>query len=175
MGKNILLVGFMGVGKGALARDIARRDERLYALDTDDMIESMTNRKIKKIFATSGEEAFRALEQKTADWLAKNVTNAVISTGGGFYKVKNIKEIGTVVYLRADFDWILKRITGAANAKKKLKKRPLFQDIEKAEKLFYERYEAYEKVADIIVDVDKSDIESIVETILSSSLPKDPL
>ncbi len=93
MGKNILLIGFMGVGKGALARELVRCDGSLYALDTDDMIESMTNTRIKKIFATAGEEAFRALEQKTAQWLAGNVSNAVISTGGGFYKVKNIKDI----------------------------------------------------------------------------------
>ncbi|MCF6201561.1 MAG: shikimate kinase [Hydrogenimonas sp.] len=166
MGRNILLVGFMGVGKGALAREIVRKENSLYTLDTDDMIESLTNTKIKKIFATAGEEAFRALEQKTADWLAKNVSNAVISTGGGFYKVKNIKDIGIVVYLRADFDWILERIMGAPNAKKKLKKRPLFQDIEKAKALFYERYEAYEKVADIVVDVDKNGFDSITHMII---------
>ncbi|BDY13858.1 shikimate kinase [Hydrogenimonas cancrithermarum] len=167
MGKrNIVLIGFMGVGKGALAREIVRHEPALYALDTDDMIESLTNTKIKKIFATAGEAAFRALEQKTADWLAENVTNAVISTGGGFYKVDNLKAIGTVVYLQADFNWIVERILGAHNAKKKLKKRPLFQDLEKAKKLFDERYEAYEKVADIVVDVSKGDLETIAEELL---------
>ncbi len=166
MQKNILLIGFMGVGKGAVARELVRCDERLYALDTDDMIESLTNTRIKKIFATAGEAAFRALEQKSADWLAKNVTNAVISTGGGFYKVKNIKDIGTVVYLKADFSWILNRIMSAPNAKKKLKKRPLFQDIERAKRLFEERYEAYEEVADIVIDVSRGDTRSIAEEIL---------
>ena len=167
MQKNILLIGFMGVGKGALARELVRCDKSLYALDTDDMIESMTNTRIKKIFATAGEAAFRALEQKTADWLAKNVTNAVISTGGGFYKVNNIKNIGTVVYLKADFSWILNRIMSAPNAKKKLKKRPLFQDIEKAKKLFEERYTAYEEVADIVIDVTGGDTGSVAEAILN--------
>ncbi len=164
--KNIVLVGFMGVGKGALARELVRRDPSLYALDTDDMIESLTNTRIKKIFATAGEAAFRALEQKTADWLAENVTNAVISTGGGFYKVKNISAIGTVVYLKADFDWILARILGAPNAKKKLKKRPLFQDVEKAKKLFEERFEAYEKIADIVLDVTETDTEETAKKLL---------
>jgi len=98
MRKNILLIGFMGVGKGALARELVRCDSSLYALDTDDMIESLTNTKIKKIFATAGEEAFRALEQKTADWLAENVQNAVISTGGGFYKVRNIYSYPLLMY-----------------------------------------------------------------------------
>ena len=163
---NILLIGFMGVGKGALARELVRLDSRLYALDTDDMIESLTNTKIKKIFATAGEPAFRALEQKTADWLAQNVRNAVISTGGGFYKVQRLKEIGTVVYLKADFDWILRRILDAPNAKKKLKKRPLFQDVEKAKQLFEERYEAYEAVADVVVNAMREDRSALAREVL---------
>ena len=164
--KNILLVGFMGVGKGTLARELVRQDPSLYALDTDDMIESLTNTRIKKIFATAGEPAFRALEQKTADWLADNVTNAVISTGGGFYKVRNIRDIGTVVYLKADFDWILSRILDAPNAKKKLKKRPLFQDADKAKALYESRVEGYEGVADIVLDVTEGSIRENAETLL---------
>ncbi|WP_353662914.1 shikimate kinase [Hydrogenimonas sp. SS33] len=165
-GRNLVLIGFMGVGKGALAREIVRQDPSLYALDTDDMIESLTNTKIKKIFATAGEPAFRALERKTADWLAANVSNAVISTGGGFFKVPTIKEIGTVAYLKADFDWILRRILDAPNARKKLKKRPLFQDVEKAKALFNERFEAYESVADIVIDVTKAEKEDLAKEIL---------
>ena len=163
---NIVLIGFMGVGKGALARELVRHAPSLYALDTDDMIESLTNTRIRKIFATAGEEAFRALEQKTADWLARNVQNAVISTGGGFYKVKNVKAIGTVVYLKADFDWIYHRITNAPNAKKKLKKRPLFQDARKARALFDARYEAYESVADIVLDVTQKSTEALAKELL---------
>ncbi|WP_456450481.1 shikimate kinase [Hydrogenimonas sp.] len=166
MSRNILLIGFMGVGKGALARELVRQAPALYALDTDDMIESLTNTRIKKIFATAGEPAFRALEQKTADWLAKNVQNAVISTGGGFYKVKNIRSIGTVVYLKADFQWILDRILNAPNAKKKLKKRPLFQDVDKARALYESRYEAYEEVADIVLDVTKKSTAELAKELL---------
>ncbi|WP_201353497.1 shikimate kinase [Hydrogenimonas urashimensis] len=170
--KNIVLIGFMGVGKGSLARELVRHDPALYALDTDDMIESLTNTRIKKIFATAGEAAFRALEQKTADWLAGNVQNAVISTGGGFYKVKNIKEIGTVVYLKADFEWIFQRILSAPNAKKKLKKRPLFQDAEKARALFAERFEAYEAAADIVIDVTQGERETLAKEILKKCAQK---
>ncbi len=55
----------------------------------------------------------------------------------------------------------------APNAKKKLKKRPLFQDIEKAKKLFEERYTAYEEVADIVIDVTGGDTGSVAEAILN--------
>ena len=58
--KNIVLIGFMGVGKGSVAREIVKQSD-LIALDTDDIIESMENRRIKKIFAEEGEEYFREL------------------------------------------------------------------------------------------------------------------
>jgi len=163
---NIVLIGFMGVGKGATAREMVRLDPSLYAVDTDDMIESMTNTRIRKIFATAGESAFRALEQKTADWLAENVTNAVVSTGGGFFQVKRLNRIGKIVYLQADFDWILHRILDAPNAKKKLKKRPLFQEKKKAKKLFQQRYMRYAEVADIVINVEGKDRHDIALEIL---------
>ncbi len=163
--KNIVLIGFMGVGKGTLARAMAGKTD-IYAIDTDDLIESLTNKKIKKIFKKKGEAYFRALEQKTADWLAKNVQNSIISTGGGFYKVKNLKDIGTVVYLQADFDWIYDRITKSKNAKKKIKKRPLFKSYEDAKRLYESRVPEYEKAADVIVNVENKSTEELVEEVL---------
>ncbi len=163
--KNIVLIGFMGVGKGTLARAMAGKTD-IYAIDTDDLIESLTNKKIKKIFKKKGEKYFRALEQKTADWLANNVQNSIISTGGGFYKVKNLKDIGTVVYLQADFDWIYERITKSKNAKKKIKKRPLFKSYEDAKKLYESRVPQYEKVADIIVNVENKSTDELVTEVL---------
>jgi len=163
---NIVLVGFMGVGKGTLAREMVKQDSSFYAIDTDDMIESYTNTKVKKIFTTAGESAFRSLEQKTANWLVKSVKNAIISTGGGFYKVNDLKKIGTVVYLKADFEWILNRILNAHNAKKKLKKRPLFKDLKKAKKLYDDRLKEYKRVADITIDVSSGELSKIAEKIL---------
>jgi len=166
MPKNIILVGFMGVGKGTIAREISKQS-KLYALDCDDLIESLENKKIKKIFEESGEEYFRKLEQETAKWLEKNVKNSIISTGGGFYKVKNIKKIGTVVYLQASFDAILKRILSHSNAKQKLEKRPLLKDLIKARFLFNERIKSYEKCADIIINTEEKLPKEIAKEILN--------
>ena len=163
--KNIVLIGFMGVGKGSVAREIVKVS-KMVALDTDDIIESMENRRIKKIFEEEGEVYFRALERKVARWLEKNVENTLISTGGGFYKVPNLKKVGTVVLLNAPFDVIYQRILEHPNAEKKLKKRPLFQDIEKARALYEERLPLYLKVADIVIDVDNKAIPKIAKEIL---------
>lgn len=163
--KNIILIGFMGVGKGSVAREIVKLSD-LVALDTDDIIESMENRTIKKIFAQEGEEYFRALERKIALWLQKEVKGTLISTGGGFFKVPNLSKIGTVVYLSAPFETIYNRILAHPNAEKKLRKRPLFQDIEKARKLYDERSVLYKKAADIVIDVSEKDIPEVAKEIL---------
>ena len=137
-----------------------------YVIDTDDLIESMENRAIKKIFAVDGEAYFRNLEKKTALWLEESVENTIISTGGGFYRQENLKNIGTVIYLKSSFDGILKRIKKAPNAKNKLKKRPLLQNKKEAMKLYDTRVKEYERVADIIVDVENRDLKLIVKEIL---------
>ena len=162
---NIILIGFMGVGKGTVARALVKKSG-MFAIDTDDLIESMENRKIKKIFEEEGEPYFRALEKKTALWLENSVKSTIISTGGGFYKQENIKKIGKVVYLKSSFQGILDRINNSPNAESKLKKRPLLQNMEEALKLYNSRVKEYEKVAKIIVDVENKDAEDIVKEIL---------
>lgn len=163
--KNIVLIGFMGVGKGSVAREIVKQSDMI-ALDTDDIIESMENRRIKKIFAEEGEEYFRALERKVALWLQKEVKGTLISTGGGFFKVPNLSKIGTVVFLSAPFEVIYRRILEHPDAEKKLRKRPLFQDVERAQKLYEERAVSYKKAADIIIDVQDKTISDIAKEIL---------
>ena len=153
---NIVVIGFMGVGKGSVAREIIKNSNYI-AMDTDDLIESMENKKIKSIFEESGEEYFRKLEKRVAKWLEKSVQNTLVSTGGGFYKQKNLKKIGIIVLLDSPFEAIIKRIKEHPNAEKKLKKRPLLSDLKAAKKLYNERRPEYLKLADIVIDVtDKS-------------------
>jgi len=152
--KNIILIGFMGVGKGSVAREVIKHSDYM-AIDTDDLIESMENRKIKKIFEEEGEAYFRKLEKNVAQWLQNSVQNTLISTGGGFYKQKNLKKIGTVILLDSPFDEIIKRIKKHPNAARKLKKRPLLADLQKAKELYDERRPEYIKLADVVIDVTK--------------------
>ena len=143
----------MGVGKGTTARAFTKK-YGTYIIDTDDLIESKENKEVKKIFEKKGEAYFRAQEQATADWIEKCVKGTFISCGGGFYKVNNLKKLGTVVLLDASFEWIHRRLKTAKNAKEKLAKRPLFADEKKAKTLYEERQKAYRKLADVVVDVE---------------------
>jgi shikimate kinase len=162
---NTILIGFMGIGKGSVAREISKKLE-IVSVDTDDIIESMENRSIKKIFETDGEAYFRALEANVAKWLEKSVKKTLISTGGGFFKVKNLHKIGKVILLDAPFETIYERIANHPNAEKKLKKRPLFQDLDKAKTLYAQRSKEYRKVADIVIDVRDKDLQEIAEEII---------
>lgn len=157
---NIVLIGFMGVGKGTIARALYK-EIGLFPLDCDDLIESAYNSKIKEIFAKHGEDEFRKIEKKLAKFIEKNINNAIVSTGGGFYKVPNLKKLGTIIYLKSDFDSIIKRIETSPNAEKKLAKRPLLKDLNEAKKLFEKRKDEYEKVADFIVDVNNKSQKTI--------------
>jgi shikimate kinase len=163
---NLILIGFMGIGKGSLARELQKALNTL-ALDTDDLIESFTNMSVKKIFDTHGESYFRKLEQRVVDWINTCVDASVISTGGGLpIYANNMETMGQIVYLKADFNWIYTRLTSSPNAEKKIKKRPLFQSQSKAEALLEHRKIRYEELADVIVEVSTMDETHILEYVV---------
>ncbi|HEB68064.1 MAG TPA: shikimate kinase [Desulfobulbus sp.] len=152
----------MGVGKGRTARALADRTRR-YTVDTDDLIETMVKMKIRTIFAEHGEPYFRELEQRTADWLRKNVSNTIVSTGGGFFQVNNISKLGKIVYLHSSVEGILEAIMAHPKAEKKIKKRPLLQDLDQARALFKQRLPLYRKVSDIEISVEGRTIEDVAD------------
>ena len=164
MKKNIIVIGFMGVGKGTTARAFAKK-YGVYNIDTDDLIESKENKEVKKIFEKRGEAYFRMCEQQTADWIEQSVSGTLVSCGGGFYKVNNLKKLGTVVLLDASFEWIHNRLKTAKNSQRKLEKRPLFSDEKRAKALYKEREKAYRKVADVIIDVENLTLEAQLKEI----------
>ena len=165
MADNIILIGFMGVGKGRVARALVEKTG-MYAIDTDDLIESMVNMKVRKIFKLYGEPFFRELEQRTADWLRDNVTKTIVSSGGGFFQAKGLGRKDTVVYLHSSLNSIVDTMKAHPKSKKKIKKRPLLKDMSKASALYEERLPFYRKVADIEIDVEQLGPEQIAEKII---------
>lgn len=82
-------------------------------LDTDDLIESSTGKKITEIFAESGEAAFRQLEASVVAELTTR-SRTVISTGGGLpanpANLASLKTHALVVCLWASPERILDRV-----------------------------------------------------------------
>jgi len=152
----------MGSGKSAVGRLLAK-EKKSYFLDTDALIESSEGSSIHDIFEKYGEKYFRCLEENTVEWLIHNVKGAVISTGGGMLVYcEKLKEAGQVIYLKVPFDTILSRMNN-----NELKKRPLFDDVNKAKEIYQKRTEIYEKRADVIIDAD-GDLETVLSRLLAA-------
>lgn len=161
---NIVLIGFMGVGKGRTARALAAATGR-FAIDTDDLIESFLKTKIRRFFSEQGEPAFRQIEQQVASWLEQGVSNTIISTGGGFYKVENLSRLGRVIYLHSSVKGILAAIRQHPRGVRKIKKRPLLQDLDTAKALFHDRLPLYRKAADFEINVEGRESSEVVAEI----------
>src|SRR5256885_6862559 len=101
---NVILIGFMGAGKSAVGRLLARRLGRCF-VETDDMIVARVGRPIPEIFRVEGEERFRELEADALDAL-KLKSGDVIATGGGLPcregRMEALRALGTVVWLADD-------------------------------------------------------------------------
>lgn len=155
---NIVLIGFMGSGKSSIGRALAK-EKGLYFVDTDALIESFEGCKIRDIFEQKGEAYFRECERKCFEWLNNNVSNAVISTGGGMPTViEDFSSLGKTIYLKVDFETLLERLKA-----EEFDKRPLFADVEFAKKIFEMREPIYSAKADLIVDANLSFNEVLKE------------
>ncbi len=112
MGKNIILVGFMGTGKSVTGRIVANQLEREF-IDMDSLIEERAGKKISEIFADEGEAHFRSLERALVQELSAR-EDLVIATGGGIVlnpdNISDFSKTGVVICLHADPDTILKRV-----------------------------------------------------------------
>ena len=149
--KNIVLTGFMGTGKTAVGRELARRlGMRLIELDTE--IEKAEGMTINEIFSRHGEPYFRDRETEMVKRFAKQ-DNLVISTGGGVVlreeNMKALREKGVIVCLTASPETILRRISTSDE-------RPLLKvddPLKKIKDLLEYRRPYYEK-ADIVIETD---------------------
>ncbi|HQV56554.1 MAG TPA: shikimate kinase, partial [Ilumatobacteraceae bacterium] len=103
---HIVLVGLMGSGKSTVARRIGARLGRP-VLDSDEMIEELTGKSVRQIFAEQGEPAFREQEQAVlADALANEEPSVIAAAGGVVLSAANRRLLAdadaVVVWLRAD-------------------------------------------------------------------------
>ncbi len=146
---NIVLIGFMGCGKSSVGKVLARKLYKKF-VDVDSTIEKEQNCSISDIFESKGEEHFRALEQKCINELTQN-TGQVIATGGGVPIHSTISDKSLIIYIDADFDVIVNRLSARERAK-----RPLFDDESRARDLFDQRIDTYKEQANFSVDANQS-------------------
>ena len=129
-GVNIYLVGMMGAGKSAAGRPLAEALGYRF-LDADTALEQVAGRTIPEIFASDGEEGFRALETAVLGQIT-GWHSLVVATGGGVVtRPENWGHLrqGLVVWLDAPADLLLERLTSDPTP------RPLMQASDREERL----------------------------------------
>jgi len=150
MDRFIILIGLMGAGKSNVGKRLAAKLEMPF-IDTDDEIELAAGCSIEDIFEEHGEAYFRDGERRVIARLLEGAP-AVMATGGGAFMNEetrgNLSAKGTVIWLRADLELLLRRTRRRDN-------RPLLKQgdpRETLQSLIDRRYPIYGE-ADIIVDV----------------------
>ncbi len=162
--KPIVLVGMMGAGKSTVGTRLARK-LRVSFYDTDNLVQEVAGCSMEDIFKYAGEDFFREKERQVVDELL-NLTNCVISTGGGVFidevNRKLIKEKSISIWLKADYTTILERVS-------RRNTRPTLNADNKAdlvEQLILERYPVYQE-ADICVNSGDGPHMLIVDDIIA--------
>ena len=118
--ENLVFLGMMGSGKSSIGSIIARR-LKLKFIDIDKEIENETDKSIKRIFETKGENYFRKFEEKITLKKLK-LKPVVISLGGGAFMNKNIRNEVLRNHLSFWLNWSTKILV---NRIKDSKKRPV--------------------------------------------------
>ena len=162
MFKNIILTGFMGVGKTSVGTRLAK-DLGYAFVDTDTLIEADQKITIAEIFSTFGEPRFRDVETRIILQVLED-EGQVISTGGGaVIRDENraaFKKAGLVVCLTARPEVIFERIKHETH-------RPLLQTpdpLTKIRELLAGREKFYHQ-ADLIIDTSDKSVDDAVREI----------
>lgn len=164
MKTSIALIGFMGVGKSAVARVIADKLNK-QLVEVDSVIVKKSGKSIIQIF-NEGEIAFRELEIQAIKEISEK-RNQVISCGGGVVlnkiNIDRLKQDSLIIWLTASPRVILKRVRLDKESRPLLKADSKTSDI--AELLRFRR-PFYERAADLKIDTSKMEIQSVADYIL---------
>jgi shikimate kinase len=168
--RSVVLVGMMGAGKSSIGRRLAQR-LGLGFVDADAEIEAAAGMTIAEIFARDGEPYFRSGEARVIARLLDQGPQVLATGGGAFMNGEtraSIAQKGISVWLKADFDVLMRRV------KRRSADRPMLQGdpAERVRHLMDERYPVYAE-ADLMVmsrDVPHETIVNEIVTALAARL-----
>ncbi len=162
MFKNIILTGFMGVGKTLVGKKLAN-DLGYTFVDTDKLIEDDQLMAITAIFSKHGEPYFRDVEARIIRQVMEGEQQVVSTGGGAVIRDRNrqaFKKAGLVVCLTARPEVIYSRIQHETH-------RPLLQtpDPEARIRELLDSRAGFYAQADVIIDTSEKTIDEVITAI----------
>ena len=162
-GRHIVLIGFMGAGKSTIAAEVARVTDRPF-VDTDAEIERRHG-PIDELFIR-GENEFRRLEEEIVLEALAAAEPSVIAVGGGAVTWAPTRDRLRAVdpyWVHVEVDEAWRRVASSD--------RPLAKDEEAFRRLYEQRQDLYEDVADVgVVDAEDILLDALNIEIASGSI-----
>jgi shikimate kinase len=169
---NIILTGFMGTGKTAVGKRLAKRLGWRF-VDVDQLIEAAAGMPVRRIFSERGEGVFRRMERRVIGRIVHGHDQVIATGGGAVLDLQNrsrLRACGPLICLTAKPRAIIERLG------RKLSDRPLLRGharpLERIRALLQQRARTYAQ-ADLLIDTTPLSIDEVAERIwqrLSPSL-----
>jgi len=164
---NLLLIGYRGTGKSAVAQLVAERLGWRW-LDADAELERRAGKSIAAIFADDGEPAFRELESQMLAELVRLDRHVLALGGGVVLRAQNrelIKKAGAVVWLTADAATINTRVAGDPATAARRPNLTASGGIEEIRALLAQREPLYRECVTAVVDTVGRDLSDVSEEV----------
>ncbi len=150
---NLVLIGYRGVGKSAVARHLARLTGwELCSLD--DMLKKQFGQGLQEFIQANGWPAFRAAETELLRQL-QGRKGVVVDCGGGIVETPEnlplLKLLGTVVWLTASEAQIRNRILSSRSMRLSLTGSSA-ADPDEIHAILLRRNPLYRQIADVTID-----------------------
>ncbi|HXQ72600.1 MAG TPA: shikimate kinase [Pyrinomonadaceae bacterium] len=157
----IVIIGFMGCGKTAVARALAHRLD-LPIVDLDNIIAEQHGRTAAQLIREDGEPVFRAVETKVLHQLLERGERSVISLGGGAWITEANRRLidqynCVTIWLDTPFELCWQRIEASTED------RPLGRTREQAEQLYRVRQPVYRQATIHLPIQSDESVDSVVD------------
>lgn len=154
---NIILIGMPASGKSTVGVILAKIIGYDF-IDSDLLIQKAEGMKLAQIISKKGVDGFIRVEERVNAQIEAH--RSVIATGGsavyGQKAMEHFRQIGTIVYLKVDFDELERRLGNIRQRGVVLREGQTLRD------LYEERSVLYDKYADLTVTEEGETVEDVI-------------
>jgi shikimate kinase len=169
--RRVVITGFMGAGKTAVARALAARLGCLMT-DADEFITAREGRTPQGIIDGEGEPRFRELESRALEEILADGAARIVALGGGAWTIQSNRDLiardsCVTVWLDAPFELCWQRI-----ARARLNARPLARDREAAREIYEARRALYALASHRVASDESKSVDCVaaeIENLLRAS------